>query len=64
MSHRDNEKHRSVGAYSELLHAVREIIDASPVRLTFAEWLDKARHTADDIKQFSQLEYEKTRYYI
>jgi hypothetical protein len=64
MPFENGEKHRSVGAYSELLHAVREIIDSSPLRLTFAEWLDKARHTADDIKQFSQLEYEKTRYYI
>ena len=37
---------------------------SSPLRLTLAQWLDKARHTAVDVKDFSQLELEKTRYYI
>lgn len=59
-----NDNHPSIGAYSKLLHALRDIIDASPLRLTLAEWLYKARHTADDVKAFSQAEFENTRYYI
>jgi len=43
---------------------MREIIESSPVRLTLAEWLDKSRHTVDEVKAFSQVEFEKTRYYI
>ncbi|MDH3451224.1 MAG: zinc ribbon-containing protein [Gammaproteobacteria bacterium] len=58
------QKHRSISAYNELLHAAREIIEASPVRLSLAEWLHKARDTVAGVKDFSQLEFEKTRYYI
>ena len=64
MSDKNEHDNRSVSAYHELLHAAREIIEESPVRLTLAEWLDKARHTVADVKDFSQLEFEKTRYYV
>ncbi len=57
-------RNRLVGAYLEVLQHARKLADRREGMLPIGELLEKARHTAAEIRQFSHDELEKVQFYL